>query len=329
MINEARIRTLQEKIQSLIAEIRSVIIGQEEVIHQVLIGLLCGEHLLLEGVPGLGKTLLVRTLGRALGLKFSRIQFTPDLMPADIIGTRILLEDESGRRHFEFARGPIFAHLVLADEINRATPKTQSALLEAMQERSVTTGGETHLLEEPFMVLATQNPIEMEGTYPLPEAQIDRFFFKILLTYPSLVQLQEILDRHGVGDQGLKIQQVLARSEILEAQKLVAAWPSASPLRRYAARLVYATQPTSDSAPNLVREYVEYGASPRAALALVRGAKARAFLAGELHTRIADIQAVYYPSMRHRIMRNFRGEAEGITVDEILQQVFSHVRPEE
>ncbi len=330
MVNEAQVRGLQEKLQALVEEIRSVIIGQEEVIQQTLIGLLCGEHLLLEGVPGLGKTLLVRTLGRALGLRFSRIQFTPDLMPADIIGTRILLEDEAGRRHFEFARGPVFAHFVLADEINRATPKTQSALLEAMQERSVTTGGETHILEEPFMVLATQNPIEMEGTYPLPEAQIDRFFFKILLTYPPLGQLQDIVDRHSSSSgYGAAVRQILTRTEILEAQKLVAAWPVASPLRRYAARLVYATQPTSEHAPDLVKKYVEYGASPRAALALVRGAKAHAFLAGEWNARIVDIQAVYYPSMRHRIIRNFRGEAEGIAVAEILKEVFQHVRPEE
>lgn len=330
MVNEAQVRGLQEKLQSLVEEIRSVIIGQEEVIQQTLIGLLCGEHLLLEGVPGLGKTLLVRTLGRALGLRFSRIQFTPDLMPADIIGTRILLEDDSGRRHFEFARGPVFAHFVLADEINRATPKTQSALLEAMQERSVTTGGETHILEEPFMVLATQNPIEMEGTYPLPEAQIDRFFFKILLTYPALGQLQDIVARHSSSSSyGASVRQILTRTEILEAQKLVAAWPIASPLRRYAARLVYATQPTSENAPDLVKKYVEYGASPRAALALVRGAKAHAFLAGEWNTRIVDIQAVYYPGMRHRIIRNFRGEAEGIAVAEILKEVFHHVRSEE
>lgn len=329
MVTEKQIRDLQAKFHALIEEIRSVIIGHDEVITQVLIGLLCGEHLLLEGVPGLGKTLLVRTLGKALGLQFSRIQFTPDLMPADIIGTRILLEDEAGRRYFEFSRGPIFAHLVLADEINRATPKTQSALLEAMQERSVTVSGETYKLEEPFMVLATQNPIEMEGTYPLPEAQIDRFFFKILLRSPSLEQLERIIDRHGSGQNSLAVKQVLSREEIVAAQKLVAHWPIASPLRRYAARLVDATQPASENAPELVRHYVEYGASPRAALALVRGAKAHAFLSGEVHTRIADIQAVFYPSLIHRIIRNFRGEAEGIPVEKILQQVFDHVRPEQ
>ncbi|MCS7197660.1 MAG: AAA family ATPase [Candidatus Bipolaricaulota bacterium] len=328
-MTEKRIRFLQEKFHELIEEIRSVIIGHEEVIKQVLIGLLCGQHLLLEGVPGLGKTLLVRTLGKALGLKFARIQFTPDLMPADIIGTRILVEDETGRRHFEFARGPIFAHLILADEINRATPKTQSALLEAMQERSITVSGETYQLEEPFMVLATQNPIEMEGTYPLPEAQIDRFFFKIMLRYPSLGELEEILRRHGGVQEARAVRQVLTREELLEAQRLVAQWPTASPLRRYAARLVYATQPASEDAPELVKKYVEYGASPRAALALIWGAKAHAFLSGELNTRVADIQAVFYPSLIHRIIRNFRGEAEGIPVDQILRQVYEHIQPTE
>lgn len=327
MITEKQIHDLQEKFHLLFEEIRSVIIGHTEVVKQALIGFLCGEHLLLEGVPGLGKTLFVRTLGKAVGLKFSRIQFTPDLMPADIVGTRILLEDEAGRRYFEFARGPVFAHLVLADEINRATPKTQSALLEAMQERSITISGETHRLEEPFMVLATQNPIEMEGTYPLPEAQIDRFFFKILLRYPPLDQLEQIIERHGGGQDTLAVRQVLSRQELLEAQRLVASWPIASPLRRYAARLVDATQPASASAPELVKQYVEYGASPRAALALVRGAKAHAFLSGALNTRIVDIQAVYYPSLIHRIIRNFRGEAEGIPVERILQQVFDHVQP--
>lgn len=327
MTLEKKIHDLQAKFSALLEEIHSVIIGHEDVIRQTLIGLLCGQHLLLEGVPGLGKTLLVRTLGQALGLRFARVQFTPDLMPADIIGTRILMEDESGRRYFEFARGPIFAHLVLADEINRATPKTQSALLEAMQERSVTVSGETYKLEEPFMVLATQNPIEMEGTYPLPEAQVDRFFLKILLRYPSLGELEQILQRHGSGHESLSVRQVLTREELLEAQQLVAQWPLASPLRRYAARLVYATQPSCAEAPELVRKYVEYGASPRAALALVRGAKAHAFLSGELNTRIADIQAVFYPSLIHRIIRNFRGEAEGISVERILEQVYEHVQP--
>jgi MoxR-like ATPase len=289
VITEKQIRELQAKFHALVEEIRSVIIGHDEVIQQTLIGLLCGEHLLLEGVPGLGKTLLVRTLGKALGLKFARIQFTPDLMPADIIGTRILIEDEAGRRRFEFAPGPIFAHFVLADEINRATPKTQSALLEAMQERTITVSGETYPLEEPFMVLATQNPIELEGTYPLPEAQIDRFFFKIRVRPPSLDQLEQIIDRHGDGQNALAIKQVLSREEILEAQRLVASWPVASPLRHYAARLVDATQPTSENAPALVKQYVEYGASPP------RGAR----LGARGQSPCVSLRRSAYPDRRH------------------------------
>jgi MoxR-like ATPase len=327
MITEQRIRELQEKFHELIAEIRSVIIGHEEVIKYVLIGLLCGQHLLLEGVPGLGKTLLVRTLGRALGLKFARIQFTPDLMPADIIGTRILTEDEAGRRRFEFVRGPIFAHLVLADEINRATPKTQSAPLGSharaqhyRKRGDVYPRRAVHGLGDP-------EPIEMEGTYPLPEAQIDRFFFKIVLRYPSLGELEQILQRHGSSHELVPSDKSSLARSCSKQQQLVAQWPIASPLRRYAAQLVYATQPSSDTAPELVKKYVEYGASPRAALALVWGAKAHAFLSGELHTRIVDVQAVFYPSLIHRIIRNFRGEAEGIPVEQILQQVYDQIRP--
>jgi len=326
VVTEKKLSQTQSKFKDLFNEIQRVIVGNDEVIRDVLIGLLCEGHVLLEGVPGLGKTLLVRTLGQALGLQFSRIQFTPDLMPADIMGTRLLNEDESGRRFFEFAKGPIFGHLVLADEINRATPKTQSALLEAMQERSVTVGNKTHTLEEPFMVLATQNPIEMEGTYPLPEAQVDRFFFKIQLHYPKLAEIEEILARHGSGEKLLEIRRVLSRDEVLEAQQMVATIPVASPLRKYAAHLVSATQPQLEGAPPLVKQYVEYGASPRAALSLIRGAKAHAFLAGEVNVRLADIQAVFYPSLRHRLIRNFKGEAEGITSEAILHQVISAVR---
>jgi MoxR-like ATPase len=326
MTTEKQLGQMQSKFKELFSEIQRVIVGNDDVIQDVLIGLLSEGHILLEGVPGLGKTLLVRTLAQSLGLQFTRIQFTPDLMPADIVGTRVLNEDESGRRFFEFAKGPVFGNLVLADEINRATPKTQSALLEAMQERSVTVGNKTHTLEEPFMVLATQNPIEMEGTYPLPEAQVDRFFFKIQLRYPKIAELEDILARHAAGEEPVKIRQVLARQEILDAQKMVATIPVASPLRKYAARLVSATQPQFEEATPLVKQYVEYGASPRAALSLIRGAKAHAFLAGEVNVRVADIQAVFYSSLRHRIIRNFKGEAEGITPEAILHQVLSEVR---
>ena len=319
---ERRLAAAEERFQQLTQAIGRVIVGHEEAVRGCLICLLTRGHALLEGVPGLGKTLLVKTLGRLLGLRFSRIQFTPDLMPADILGTNLIMEDESGRRYFEFARGPIFAHVVLADEINRATPKTQSALLEAMQERSVTVGRNTYELEEPFIVLATQNPIEMEGTYPLPEAQVDRFLLKVLLRYPSAEELDEILKRHLTRwDQAVPAEPVVSREELLEARELVAQIPVAEPLRRYIVRLVAATHPDSEEAPPLVREYVEYGASPRAGLALLWGAKANAFLEGQLHVRVRDVHQVFFPALRHRIIRNFRGEAEGVSVEEILRQV--------
>jgi MoxR-like ATPase len=319
---QAQFETSQARFSRLQEELRGVIVGHEEPIRGTLICLLCGGHALLEGVPGLGKTLLVKTLGRLLGLRFSRIQFTPDLMPADILGTNLIVEDEGGRRSFEFARGPIFAHIVLADEINRATPKTQSALLEAMQERSVTVGGQTYPLEEPFIVLATQNPIEMEGTYPLPEAQVDRFFFKVVLRYPSADELDEILTRHLTSLSSAEPSQaVLSREELLEARSLVAQIPIAEPLRHYIVRLIAATHPHAEGAPPLVRDYVEYGASPRAGLALLWGAKANAFLDGELNVRVEDIRKVVEPALRHRIIRNFRGEAEGVSPEEILAQV--------
>ncbi len=319
---EEHLEKSRRRFQTLTEEIHKIIVGQQETIHGALICLLCGGHALLEGVPGLGKTLLVKTLGQLLGLRFSRIQFTPDLMPADILGTNIIMEDESGRRYFEFAHGPIFAHIVLADEINRATPKTQSALLEAMQERNITIGGRTYPLEEPFIVLATQNPIEMEGTYPLPEAQVDRFFFKILLNYPPPSELDGILVLHEHVMAGASPpRQVITRDELLEARRLIARLPIAEPLRHYIVRLVSATHPQSEHAPPLVNDYVEYGASPRAGIALLWGAKANAFLTGQLNVRTEDIHAVFLPALRHRIIRNFRGEAEGISSEEILQQV--------
>ncbi len=329
MTFERRLAESQARFQALIQELRRVIVGHEEAVRGTLICLLCGGHALLEGVPGLGKTLLVKTLGQLLGLKFSRIQFTPDLMPADILGTNIIMEDESGRRYFEFARGPIFANLVLADEINRATPKTQSALLEAMQERSVTVGGRTYTLEEPFIVLATQNPIEMEGTFPLPEAQVDRFLLKLLLEFPTAEELDEILRRHltptALDGEEAALERVLSREALLEARRLVAQIPVAEPLRRYIVRLVIATHPDAEEAPPLVKRYVEYGASPRAALALLWGAKANAFLEGQPNVRVDDVRAVFRPALRHRIIRNFRGEAEGISTEEILQQVLDRV----
>jgi MoxR-like ATPase len=328
LLTEERFFKIQSKFKALEGEIKKVIVGHEWVIRGVLICLLCGGHVLLEGVPGLGKTLLVRTLGQTLGLKFSRIQFTPDLMPADIIGTNIIMEDESGRRYFEFSRGPIFAHIILADEINRATPKTQSALLEAMQERSSTVGTTTYKLEEPFIVLATQNPIEMEGTFPLPEAQIDRFFFKVNLSYPSLSELEEIISKNTRESQ-YAVSQILTKEELLAAKEIVAALPVAEQLVGYASRLVYATHPQTKYSTDLVNTYVEYGSSPRGGLSLIMGAKANAFLAGEVNVRLKDIHQVFYPSLNHRIILNFRGEAEGIKVkdllDDILKRVPEHV----
>lgn len=330
MTTETEIRDLQGVFQRLKKTIGTVIVGHEEVVEATLICLLCGGNLLLEGVPGLGKTLLVRTLACALGLKFARIQFTPDLMPADIIGTNIISEN-SGQRRFSFSPGPVFANVLLADEINRATPKTQSALLEAMEECTVTVGNTTHQLEEPFIVLATQNPIEMEGTYPLPEAQLDRFFLKAIARYPTLEQLTEITQRNTEANgrqsslpfsRNLSAQ-VIDAEEILRARQVISEYPLADPLRNYVSRLVLATHPTSANAPQQVREYVEYGASPRAALSLIMGAKAHAFLSGKFNVRITDLEAVFFPAMIHRIILNFKGEAEGIQVEEVLTAVQS------
>ena len=307
-----------ERLRSSIAE---VIVGHDAIVRFALISLLCKGNVLFEGVPGLGKTLLVRTLASALGLKFSRIQFTPDLMPADIVGTDILTE-KNGHREFSFAAGPIFANVILADEVNRATPKTQSALLEAMEERTVSVGAKTYELEEPYIVLATQNPIEMEGTYPLPEAQIDRFLLKAKVPFPTLDDLVQITERNTEGV-GIQLPQATATaSDILTARQIVRAIPIAAALREYIGRLVLATHPESEYSPAQIKEYVEYGGSPRAAIALVMGAKAHAFLAGEINVRREDIEAVFNPSLTHRLVLNFRGEAEGVSSDSLLDEVW-------
>jgi len=325
MITEAQLERASNALSSLQTAIRQVIVGQPDVIRAALIAFLCRGNVLLEGVPGLGKTLLVRTLASAVGLRYSRIQFTPDLMPADIIGTDIITETD-GRRQFEFSAGPVFANVVLADEVNRATPKTQSALLEAMEERTVSVGKSTYTLDEPYIVLATQNPIEMEGTYPLPEAQLDRFMLKATVHFPSLDELSQIVERttEGIGIQ--LPEPAVTRDDILLARDVVRGIPIADSLRTYVSRLVLATHPESKNAPDRVRQFVEYGASPRGAIALILAAKAHALLEGEAHVRPADIENVFRSALVHRLILNFRGEAEGISIPSLLDDVWSKVQ---
>jgi MoxR-like ATPase len=307
------------------AEIAKAIVGHTDVVEGTLTCLFANGHVLLEGVPGLGKTLLIRTLSQALQLKFSRIQFTPDLMPADVTGTTIVVEGDHGR-DFQFRRGPIFAQIVLADEINRATPKTQSALLEAMQERSVTVGGTTHQLDKPFLVMATQNPIEQEGTYPLPEAQLDRFFFKLLLGYSSREELATILERTTTGASP-EIHAVLDAETILHHQKLVRRVRVEPVVQDFAVRLTLASHPKGPFATPLVNRFLRFGASPRAAQTLVLAGKVRALLAGRPFVNADDIKSVALPALRHRVMTNFEAEAEGKGVDEIVQNLIETTPP--
>ena len=324
MSTEEQIQNFREIYAGLRDEIGKVIVGHESIVEGTLIAVLAGGHVLLEGVPGLGKTLLVRTLSEVLDLSFNRIQFTPDLMPADILGTNMVMENEAGRRAFEFQRGPIFAHLILADEINRATPKTQSAMLEAMQEKSVTAGGEIRRLIEPFFVLATQNPIDQEGTYPLPEAQLDRFFFKLVVGYPSAAELTEVLTR---TTEGLKItiNKVLDRETLLELQKLVRQVPVASHVKDYAVRLVLASHPKTETAVPVTNQYLRFGSSPRGAQCLLLGGKVRALTQGRFNVSFDDIQAIAAPTLRHRFILNFEAEAEGITTDHVITQILQDV----
>jgi MoxR-like ATPase len=324
MNTEEQIQTFRQAHAALRAELGKVIVGQDSVVEGTLIALFAGGHVLLEGVPGLGKTLLVRTLGEVLDLSFSRIQFTPDLMPADILGTNIVMEIPGGRREFQFQRGPIFAHLVLADEINRATPKTQSALLEAMQEHQVTAGGELRKLVEPFFVMATQNPIDQEGTYPLPEAQLDRFFFKILVGYPSADELTEVLSRTTTGARP-EVERVLTREALLELMKLVREVPVASHVKDYAVRLVLATHPKTETAAPMATQYLRFGSSPRGGQTLLLAGKVRALTDGRFNVSYDDIEAVAASALRHRLILNFEAEAEGITTDNIIGQVLRDV----
>ncbi len=319
-ISPESINLFQERFQRLRTEIGKRIVGYGDVVEQVLTAMMAGGHVLVEGVPGLGKTLLVRTISDATRLTFRRIQFTPDLMPADITGTNIFYEDEHGARAFRFQQGPIFAHLVLGDEINRATPKTQSAILEAMQEQSVTVGGQTHELPTPFWVLATQNPIEMEGTYPLPEAQVDRFLFKVNLTLQGEDELLGIIDR-TTGDDETEVAPVLSGEEIGDMQRTVRQVLVAEFVQRYASRIALGTHPDRDDASDMTRQYVRFGVSPRGVQALILAAKVRALLAGRINVSCQDVRGVVHPALRHRIIRNFEAEADGVSTDAVLDSV--------
>ena len=320
MTQDARVQDFVASFEGLRAEVEKVIVGHREIIDHVLIGMFAGGHVLLEGAPGLGKTLLIKTLAEGLELSFSRIQFTPDLMPADIIGTNIIVEDSDGRKHFQFQQGPIFAHIVLADEINRATPKTQSALLEGMQEAAVTVGGVSRPLPGPFFVLATQNPIEMEGTYPLPEAQLDRFLLKLRVRYPAIEELNAIIDRTTQA-RPVSVERVMSGARVLGFRELIREVPIADHVRALASTIIMATHPQWEQAPEVSRRFIRYGASPRGAQALVLGAKVRALTEGRFNVSVDDLKALAAPALRHRIILNFEGEAEGIDTDTLVSQI--------
>ena len=320
--SQRQVEQFRLKFGSLRDELARMIVGQSEIIEATLVAFFAAGHILLEGVPGLGKTMLVRTLADAVNLKFSRVQFTPDLMPSDIIGTNIITEDEHGKKTFRFQPGPVFANILLADEINRATPKTQSALLEAMQEKHVTVAGATHRVDEPFMVLATQNPLEMEGTYPLPEAQLDRFFFKLRVTYPTADDLHTILDRTTQTD-APQITKVIGADEVLEMRGTVRDVPMTREIQAHAINLVLATHPDNAAAAPLARRFVRYGASPRGVQALILAAKIYALLDGRYHVSRADIDKAALPALRHRLILNFEGEAEGASSEQVLVEILA------
>jgi MoxR-like ATPase len=324
MSTESQIASFRQSFTALREEIGRVIVGHTDIVDGTLIAIFAGGHVLLEGVPGLGKTLLVRTLSEVLDLSFNRIQFTPDLMPADILGTNMVMETPDGRREFQFQRGPIFAHIILADEINRATPKTQSAMLEAMQEKSVTAGGQIRKLAEPFFVLATQNPIDQEGTYPLPEAQLDRFFFKLIVGYPNAADLTEVINR-TTENQKTVLRKVVDGATLMELQQIVRQVPVASHVKDYAVRLILATHPKTDTAVAVTNQYLRFGSSPRGAQSLILAGKVRALTQGRFNVSFDDIQAAAAPALRHRLILNFEAEAEGITTDHIIQSILGEV----
>ena len=322
-----RIQQFRDAFNQLRAEIGKVIVGHREIVDGTLTSLFAGGHVLLEGVPGLGKTLLVRTLSEVMDLSFSRIQFTPDLMPADILGTNLVMEGPDGRRAFEFQHGPVFAHLVLADEINRATPKTQSAMLEAMQEKQVTAGGSVRKLAEPFFVLATQNPIDQEGTYPLPEAQLDRFFVKLVVGYPTAGDLSEILTRTTEGHKAT-IAKIMDGATLIDFQQLVRQVPVASHVKDFAVRLVLATHPKSETAAPVTNQYLRFGSSPRGGQCLLLAAKVRALTEGRYNVSIDDIIVVAPAVLRHRLILNFEADAEGITTDHVIASILKELPKE-
>ena len=321
---QALVAAFREDLTRITEEIGKVIVGQDDVVLGVLTCIFADGHVLHEGVPGLGKTMLVRTISQVMDLGFSRIQFTPDLQPSDIIGTRVAVEDEKGSLHFEFQPGPVFANLVLADEINRATPKTQAAMLEAMAERSVTVGDKTYKLDPPFFVLATQNPLEQEGTYPLPEAQLDRFMFKLNVLFPSLDELDTIMDRTTRGFNA-HCDKVVSQSRLLQMRKVVREVEIANPVQRYALKILRATHPDMEESTDLVKQYVRNGASPRGAQTMLLGAKVRALVDGRYHVSPDDIRQVAPPALRHRMILNFEGEAEGIKSDEVIKEIIAKI----
>lgn len=325
--SEQFLQTVTDQMKLVRDEIGKVIVGHDDVVEGVIIALVAGGHVLLEGVPGLGKTTLLRTLGHAMHLDDSRIQFTPDLMPADIVGSMVLEADSLGSKELRFQPGPIFAHLVLADEINRATPRTQSALLEAMQERTVTTGTTTHQLEDPFLVMATQNPLEMEGTYPLPEAQLDRFLLKLVVRYPTKQEMEEIVDR-TMAPQSPVVHQVMDREQVLDARRGAHEVLIAPHVRDFAIRLILATQPEREEAHASARKYIRYGSSPRGAQALMQAGRVRSLMRGRLNVSLADLRELALPALRHRIILNFDAHAEGKTADQVLRGIIESL-PEE